>query len=322
MTTLYAGYVELRLAVAHFLGYGLTAESWSADAITEIGMVMNSGLRQFYLPPKIEGQKEPHQWSFLKPIATQATVGTYSTGTVEVSSGTCTLSDGTWPSWAATHGTLTIDSTEYSITTRDSDSELTVVGDDVDAGESYTLQHSGNYTLPADFAGIEGPLTYDSPENKADIQIVGEGQIRSLRRGTTTRSHPRYAAIRPIESDGAARQTFEIMFFPIPNDAYTLSYRKIVQLNALTAEAPYPLGGDYHGETIIESCLAVAELRSDDTMGNHQKKFIERLTASIEYDKQAQKQEYFGYCGDNSGSRENVVQRHQGAVIATYKGNY
>jgi len=323
-STLSSQFTDLQKAVAHHLGLGIDSAKWSADQTAIIAMIIKRGLRQFYHPPRIYPDEPSHQWSFLKPTVTLTTVGTYSTGTVEVSSGTCTLTDGVWPSWAATHGTLTIGTTEYAITTRDGDTELTVVGDDVAAETTYSLTHSGNYDLPEDFGGIEGNMTYEPSEHKEDILIVGEGKIRNLRGGQTARSCPIYAAVRPKECAGTSvGQRFEIMFFPIPNDAYDLSYKKIILASALTGTIKYPYGGAMHAETLEASCIAMAELQEDEKKGPMYDYFIERLTASIQIDKTAYSAEFLGYNRDNSdavhrdGGRND---RHRGNFLVTYNG--
>ena len=49
----------------------------------------------------------------------------------------------------------------------------------------------------------------------------------------------------------------------------------------LSTPFPYAYGGAEHAETILESCLAVAELRLDDMAGPHNQQFMARLAASI-----------------------------------------
>ncbi len=321
-STLSSQYSDLQKAVAHYLGHGLDSAKWTTHQAAVITMIIKRGLRQFYYPPKVYDREMPHEWSFLKPIATLTTVATYSTGTVEVSSGTCTLSDGTWPTWAKTNGTLTIGTTEYTISSRDGDTELTVVGDDVDAGASYTLGHNGNYDLDEDFGGIEGVITYES-RNKPDIVIVGEGKIRSLRNSQKARTYPYFAAVRPKECAGTATgQRFEIMLFPIPSVEYVLKFRMNILPDALTDSIKYPYGGAVHAETIEASCLAVAELQEDEKKGPKHDYFMERLTASIALDKRAYQAEFLGYNGDNSDNadRDSGLRRHPQTFLVTYNG--
>ena len=73
---------DLNLAIAHYLGLSLDASAWSADDLTIIDMALQSGLRMFYLPPKVFDTENPHEWSFLRPIGSLTTIASYSTGTV------------------------------------------------------------------------------------------------------------------------------------------------------------------------------------------------------------------------------------------------
>ena len=307
-STLSSKYSDIRQVVAHYLGMSLTSTDWSTDDQTIIGMIMKRGLSQFYFPPKIRDDEEPHEWSFLKPTTTLDTVASYSTGTIAVALAgtTVTITTGVWPSWAATHGTLVVDGTEYAIASRTDDDEIELSSAWTETTETvaeYTLQHDGNYDLPDNHGGIEGKLTFESSNSKPDILIVGEGRIRSLRNSLTSRSNPYYAAVRPKTTDGALGQRFEIMFFPIPDDAYTLSYKMMVLASALTSDIEYPYGGAIHANTIEASCLAAAEMQEDEKKGAQWGYFMERLTASIQLDKTANSAEYFGYNSDNSDNR-------------------
>jgi hypothetical protein len=94
-------------------------------------------------------------WAYYMNRARITTVAPYDTGTIAYthSSRTVTLTDGTWPTWAA-NGVLTIDNVQYQVTTRTSSSALvlstnTNPGDDVASGTSYTLARE-EYTIPVD----------------------------------------------------------------------------------------------------------------------------------------------------------------------------
>jgi len=308
-STLSSQLTDLNLAVAHFMGLGVTADDWSDDDKTIIAMIVKRGLRQFYFPPKViedDRDERPHEWSFMKPTTSLATVGSYSTGTIAIAitATTVTLTTGTWPSWAASHGALVVDNTEYAIASRTSDSVIELSSawtEDTETEATYSLRHDGNYDLPDDFGGIEGNFTHTSVENKPDIQVTGEGRIRSLRRGSTMRTWPVYAAIRPKANElGTAGQRFEVMFQPIPDDAYTLYYRMNILAGMLTGTIVYPYGGTAHADTIEASCLAVAELQEDDKHGDQWLNFKSRLAASIQIDKVANSADFLGYNGDDS----------------------
>ena len=99
---------------------------------------------------------------------------------------------------------------------------------------------------------------------------------------------------------------------------YVLSYRKLILLNKLSQTNPYPLGGMQHGETILESCLSIAEQRlNDGQKGQHWQQFMTRLAASISYDRRSFTPGFLGYNADRSdcGGRSN-----DRTTIVTYNG--
>lgn len=176
-----------------------------------------------------------------------------------------------------------------------------------------TVADQADYDLPDNFGGMDGCLTYDDNNAYPDIKIVGENQIRSARSGTSSMSgRPYLAAVRYKQHSGTPGQRWEIMFYPTPDAAYTLSYRYRALRNKLTDSSPYPLGGADHAETILESCLAIAERRKDDAIGLHDGAFKERLAASIAMDGSIARADSLGYNGDPSTERETVRYGRQG----------
>lgn len=65
-------------------------------------------------------------------------------------------------------------------------------------------------------------------------------------------------------------------------------------------------GGQLHSETILQSCLAVAESRKEDTIGPQNQRWMERLRASISRDR-VNGPAFGGYMGDASdgGARDS-----------------
>ena len=73
--TLALGYADLKGLVARFLGYNLA--SLTEAQTSEIDEIIQSGVRNFYYPPKMEGVDENFEWSFLRQLG----------GTIDVSAG-------------------------------------------------------------------------------------------------------------------------------------------------------------------------------------------------------------------------------------------
>ncbi len=165
-----------------------------------------------------------------------------------------------------------------------------------------------DYTLPDDVAGVDGVMTFEADQGWVALQQMDSTRIRELRQRTyqseISSGRPRYFALRPLKVEGVVGQRYEMMVWPEPNKEYVMDYRYEVLPQKLSDTSPYPYGGGKHGETIIESCLAVAESRADDEQGNHQRKFMERLTASVEADARLTRPEMLGYNGDGSDGRE------------------
>tara|TARA_R110002110_G_scaffold93689_1_gene243565 strand:- start:243 stop:605 length:363 start_codon:yes stop_codon:yes gene_type:complete len=114
------------------------------------------------------------------------------------------------------------------------------------------------------------------------------------------------------------------MLYPKPDKAYTLSYRYHALPNQLTAANPYPMGGAAHAETILESCLAVAESRMDNNAGIHAAAFQQRLAASIAFDTAMHTPEHMGYNGDGSdgGVWSEQANRYMNGDIVRYNGSF
>ncbi len=58
--------------VGKYLGYGRGEDNddpaWTTNQEGDITRAVAAGQRQFYTPPPLEGAKDSHEWSFLKPI--------------------------------------------------------------------------------------------------------------------------------------------------------------------------------------------------------------------------------------------------------------
>lgn len=174
-----------------------------------------------------------------------------------------------------------------------------------------TVSGTKVYDLPDDLEAINSVLTFDD-EAFAPVRLVSDSFLREkFRIDNSISTFPIYASIVPQTTTGTTGQRKQIEFYPIPDDAYTLSYTYFILPQALTESNPYPYGGMVHAETIKESCLAIAEAE-DDREGDssiHQQKFIRALQASIKLDSTNNKPTFYGYHGDRRSSF-----RHRGFV--------
>ena len=119
---------------------------------------------------------------------------------------------------------------------------------------------------------------------KVTINIVDERQIRALQSANPHSGKPQYAAIRPVEFSAGTGQRWEAVFWPTPDDNYTLEYRYLVSPNPLTAANNHPLGGIGHAQTIIALCMAEAEIEKMGARGPLNETAERALKISIELD--------------------------------------
>ena len=179
---------------------------------------------------------------------------------------------------------------------------------------SLTLE-SGATTLelPADFAGVEGPVVFSAGQAVAALPcpVMNEGYVRELAvRFPNATGRPIACAVSPLKGTTAGRSPrAELLVHPTADQEYTVGIQYYLAANALTAANPWAYGGTMHAETIIASCLAVAELRLNDVKGVHHQTFLERLAASIAMDRRMKAQD-LGYVGDSSDNLFHSHRRH------------
>jgi len=228
----------LKALIGKFLGYGGNPNAWSHTEESQAAESLRAGLRRFYDPSILPGERYKHHWSFLKPVLYIDLVGAQQ-----------------------------------------------------------------EYSLPEDFAILDGPLSY-APGTAVlydPIHLVGEERIRDLSQTGSTAARPMYYAIR-VGQDADVNTSYKMVFWPIPDQEYTVTGRYRINPFNMADDARLPLGGQPHAQTIIEACLASAEI-SQGGEGIHNKKFLECLASSISHDRQVNSPDTVGYDYDNSHRR-------------------
>lgn len=230
-------------------GMGLDRHGWSHEQFGAVDSIVQRGVMAFYTPAPLPGERYGHEWSFLRPNATLATIA-----------------------------------------------------------EDY------DYDLPSDFAMLDGPITYapGAAVLYRAIHIVGEHQIRLRLSQAEFAGRPEWAAIRPKALSQTTGTRYEMLLWPVPNDAYTLHYPYRVNPGALTTTNNMPYGGQPHYETILASCVALAV---PERAGEYQ----ERLRASVSHDRRLASPRTLGYNQDSSdgvGGDHRDLQQN----IVTYNG--
>ena len=228
----------LKRLIGMALEYGPNPATWNHAQGSRVDLALETGLRKFYVPMVLPGERFSWEWKFLKPI-----------------------------------GTVTTNSVVYT------------------------------YDLPSGFVSFEGPITFAPGEGTLypGLEIVPEGRIRQWLANSTGTGRPQYAATRTKAMDKAAGgTTWEVQFYPPPDDEYELSFQYNVNPLALSEETSLPYGGQVHAQTLIEACLTAAEEMMNVVNGPHAGKFIENLRTSVSLDRKAGCPESVGINRDRS----------------------
>lgn len=162
-----------------------------------------------------------YDWSYYQQRTIFPTVASYSTGTIAVdytggaNERMVTLTDGTWPSWAA-FGKITIDGTTYTVSTRESDTIITLSPNstpqsDVASGTTYTLFRD-TYQLPVDFKRLTRLMDVD---NESQIEIVTSGTHQVTQLGYFQSPGQPWQAC--IQGDGEYYGSLSLSFSPPPS---------------------------------------------------------------------------------------------------------
>ena len=184
-------YADLQREIGMEVGYDRNPSNWTSQQTADVDHIIKQALRSVYRPAPIPGAAISHEWSFLRPVTTITTTAPQTTGTVTVSSGVVTLAGATWPSYVtddATQAELVVGGSTYPVASRQSSTQITLLNTavNVSAGALYTLRRVW-YLLPDDFAGINGPITYDSDFTRYQgIEERSEADIRVARQNDNT----------------------------------------------------------------------------------------------------------------------------------------
>ena len=255
-STLLLDYEGLRQRVGFELAFRRDSDAWTSEESAAVDDCVQSGIRQFYWPPPMQGVQ--HTWTFLKPTVVLALAASTS---------------------------------------------------EVD--------------LPDTCGGLEGQPTIETSANYyRPLRVVGEGMIRRWRsESPSITGTPQCVAELPLQATGLSGQKFKLLLFPTTDIAYSLRCRYRVLPNMVTRAAGYPWGGAEHAETILASCLAVAERRVKGEAGICQQAWLERLAASVALD-QRRTADFLGYAGD-PGPRRRVddgMRHRQNTADLYYNG--
>lgn len=182
--------------------------------------------------------------------------------------------------------------------------------------------NDNSYDMPDDFSGFNSSelSVILSGRTAEPVKLTNMDRIRQLQV-----EYPSYTAEFPLEAavNLKARaqttgQRFELILWPTPTLAHTLRGTYLSNPSAIADATPYPLGGQPHGQTLKEACLAVAERDMNDIdQGPHFKEFMRLMFDSVALDRSLTTPKYFGQNLDRS--RQVNIRRHRGQGV-TYNG--
>ncbi len=160
--------------------------------------------------------------------------------------------------------------------------------------------------LPDDFSGLEGDITVRSDDSGflPSIDVVNPVRVDKLHsESSTATGRPQVASVRSKKAVSAVQgQRQELYVYPTADAEYTLSICYSILASYLDGTHPFAYGGAEHRETILESCLAVAEERLNNQQGVHALAFQRELQSSIQAD-QRKKEQTFGLNTDSSDDK-------------------
>lgn len=303
--------------VGTYIGYKADPDDWTARQLAKVLSYVKSGFSTFYNPPPVREGDESYQWNFLRPLIDITTTAPYETGTVTVVNGVVTLAGGTFPSWAAS-GQIELDGVLYEVDSRDTGTQLTLENTtvDADAGSEYRLGRQ-SYDLSSNFGGFIGKMTYPRGSGYGPVEYVGSQLMRVRQQGVDFMGRPLRYATQVATHDPTVGTRWQVLFDPMPDAEYVLSARIRLIPSMIDSTNKYPLGGDIHGETIIESCLAAAERGKNDEQGVHHAAFMRCLAASISLDKDAYSPDTLGVLGEELSQEFGARDYRMGSPVSS-----
>lgn len=167
------------------------------------------------------------------------------------------------------------------------------------------LSGKATMVLPEDYQSTEGSLTVSDAGSAGtawgDLPLMPVGTVyQAIARQPQTTGRPQICCEEPIKGTAADKgQRFQFHFWPTADQDYTLQFQYYLSPDYLSGAFPYCYGGPQHAETLLESCLAVAEKLLDDAATVHALEFEKRLAASQQIDAR-NKPRKIGYNGDRS----------------------
>lgn len=153
---------------------------------------------------------------------------------------------------------------------------------------------TSTYDLPDDCDGAVDRFFLTTGADPGPLLQIPVDELLIQQANDSNTGTPKYFAVRPKAGgpNSLISRRWEVIFFPTPNEAATARYHYPVNPDApgTGANNPYLLGGSAHSQTIVASCLAVAEMLLKPMSTAMGEEFARRMAASIAADERITEQ--------------------------------
>lgn len=181
-----------------------------------------------------------------------------------------------------------------------------------------TVNNTATYVLPDDFGGMASEFWFTGETTSSSVTVVGEAAFRAAQSSSDAKMRPQLAYIDPRQTVATGNPDlptrWQVTLHPVPDKAYTLVYKYYVVQDAAAAALDYVPGGALHGETILASCLAIAETYAESPNAKFREYFMQRLIASVLLDRKTAGAGMIGRNLDRSDSISSPGQK----ILVTY----
>ncbi len=158
---------------------------------------------------------------------------------------------------------------------------------DPDGETDIVVDGSGwRYYMPDGFYGqILGNFTYSLNSGRPTLSPAPDDYVLAMRANSDSSGYPAYYALRPLGGDDARR--WEVIFWPTPQTADTITARCLIYPNKLVELTDKPNAGFQFDEAIRAASLSEAEKTVEDASGEKTADWAEALTRAIAMDQRS-----------------------------------
>lgn len=151
-----------------------------------------------------------------------------------------------------------------------------------------TVAESDQVIMSTDFESVanDSELTYEPGADcwYPPVRWRHDSTIRKLQQSNDEMDRPVYYTVRSVEFDPAVGSRKAIVFYPTPDQVYTLRVPVVLRPVVIDQTNEYPIGGQMLSQVILEACLAAAEHNFEEREHIHEKRFMEMIALAIRDD--------------------------------------